>query len=72
MGEGFVLILGILKKLSQPEIVQFLNRLLDLPQELHLEEAQPLGPLGALAALVQEETRQGIGVMLQFAWQAQG
>jgi uncharacterized protein YjgD (DUF1641 family) len=65
MGEGFVLILGILKKLSQPETVQFINRLLDLPLEVHLEEAQPLGPLGALVALSHEETRQGIGVLLQ-------
>jgi uncharacterized protein YjgD (DUF1641 family) len=65
MADGFVLILGILKKLSDPETVQFINRLLDLPGELNLEEAQPLGPLGALAALTQQETRQGIGVMLQ-------
>jgi uncharacterized protein YjgD (DUF1641 family) len=65
MGDGFVLILGILKKLSHPETVQFINRVLDLPRELNLEEAQPLGPLGALAELSRKETRQGIGVMLQ-------
>ncbi len=65
MGDGFVLILGILKKLSHPETVQFINRVLDLPRELNLEEAQPLGLLGALAELNRQETRQGIGVMLQ-------
>ncbi len=65
MGEGFVLMLSVLKKLSQPETVQFFNWLLDLPQEVNLEEAKPLGPLGAFAALGHEETRQGIGVLLQ-------
>jgi uncharacterized protein YjgD (DUF1641 family) len=65
MGEGFVLILGILKKLSQPETIQFINRLLDLPLEINLDEAQPLGPLSALAALNHKDTRQGIGVLLQ-------
>lgn len=65
MGDGFVLILGILKKLSHPETVQFINRVLDLPRELNLEEAQPLGLLGALAELNRQETRQGIGVILQ-------
>jgi uncharacterized protein YjgD (DUF1641 family) len=65
MGDGFVLILGMLKKLSHPETIRFINRVLDLPRELNLEEAQPLGPLGALAELSRKETRQGIGVMLQ-------
>jgi uncharacterized protein YjgD (DUF1641 family) len=65
MGDGFVLILGILKKLSQPETVEFINRLFDLPLEVNLEEAHPLGPLGALAALGREDTRQGVGVLLE-------
>ena len=38
MGEGFVLFLGFLKKLSNPEMIQFLNQLLDIPLELRLEE----------------------------------
>src|SRR4030042_7153580 len=49
MGEGFVLILGMLQKLSNPEMIRFLNQLLDIPLELKLEETKPLGPLGALA-----------------------
>lgn len=65
MGDGFVLILGVLQKLSNPEMIQFLNRLLDLPLELRLEECQPLGLLGALSALGQKEARQGLGILLQ-------
>ena len=65
MGDGFVLILGILQKLSNPEMIQFLNRLLDLPLELYREECRPLGPLGALSALSRKEARQGLGVLLQ-------
>jgi uncharacterized protein YjgD (DUF1641 family) len=65
MGEGFVLILGMLQKLSNPEMIRFLNQLLDIPLELKLEETQPLGPLGALAALGSREAREGLGVMLE-------
>lgn len=65
MGDGFVLFLGFLKKLSNPEMIQFLNQLLDIPLELNLEEVKPLGPLGALAALGSKEARQGLSVMLE-------
>ena len=65
MGEGFVLFLGFLKKLSNPEMIQFLNQLLDIPLELRLEEVKPLGPLGALSGLGSKEVRQGLSVMLE-------
>jgi uncharacterized protein YjgD (DUF1641 family) len=65
MGDGFVLLLSILKKLSDPETVRFISRLLDIPAELHLEETRPLGPLGALHVLTSPEARQGLAVMLE-------
>ena len=65
MGDGFVLFLGFLKKLSNPEMIQFLNQLLDIPLELELEEVKPLTPMGALAALGSKEARQGMSVMLE-------
>jgi uncharacterized protein YjgD (DUF1641 family) len=65
MGDGFVLFLGFLKKLSNPEMIQFLNQLLDIPLELKLEEVKPLGPLAALSALGSKEARQGLSVMLE-------
>lgn len=65
MGDGFVSVLGVLQKLSHPELVQFLNRLMDIPVELRLEEVKPVSPLGLLASLGSRETREGIGVMLE-------
>jgi Protein of unknown function (DUF1641) len=65
MGQGFVLVLGMLQKLSNPEMIRFLNQLLDIPLELKLEEVKPLGPLTALAALGSVEAREGLGVMLE-------
>ncbi len=65
MGDGFVLILGLLKTLSNPETVQFINRVMDLPSEVRLEEAEPVSLLGLFKALGSRETRQGLGVMLE-------
>jgi hypothetical protein len=65
MGDGFVLFLGFLKKLSNPDMIQFLSQFLDIPLELRLEEVKPLGPLAALSALGSKEARQGLAVMLE-------
>ena len=44
MGDSFVLLLSMLKKLSSPEMINFMNRILELPMEIKLEEAKPLVP----------------------------
>jgi len=65
MGDGFVMLLSLLKKLSQPEVMQFIERFTDIPLELELEKSKPVGPLSLLAGLRQEEVKQGLGVMLE-------
>ena len=65
MGDGFVLLLSMLKKLSDPQMMDLMNRILDLPRELKLEKAKPLGPLGMLSAMGSQEARQGLGVALE-------
>ena len=64
MGDGFVLLLSILKKLSQPEMMDFFNRLMDIPMKLKLEDVKPLGPLGILWAMRSREARKGLGYLL--------
>ncbi len=65
MSDAFVLLLSMLKKLSDPQMIDFMNRLLELPAAIHLEEAKPLGPLGMLSAMGSKEARQGLGVAME-------
>ena len=45
IGDGFVWMHGIVKKLADPRVVDFLDRLSDVPAQVNLEEARPVGPL---------------------------
>jgi uncharacterized protein YjgD (DUF1641 family) len=64
MGDGFVLLLSILKKLSQPEMMDFFNRLMDVPMKLDLKDVKPLGLMAMLWAMRSREARQGLGYLL--------
>jgi uncharacterized protein YjgD (DUF1641 family) len=64
MSDGFVLLLSVLKKLSQPEMMDFFNRLMDIPMRLNLEDVKPVGPMAMLWAMRSREARQGLGFML--------
>ena len=46
MGDGFVLMHGLVKKLSNPKLIQFLEKLVEVPLEVDLEAAKPVGPFG--------------------------
>jgi len=65
MSDAFVLLLSMLKKLSDPQMIDFMNRILELPMEIKLKEAKPLGPLGMLTAMGSKEARQGLGVAME-------
>ena len=65
MGDGFVILLSILKQLSHPEIVRFIGRLMEIPLEIKPEECKPIGPLSAIAGLSDPEAKRGLGVMLE-------
>src|SRR5512139_4082199 len=48
MADGFVLMHGLVKKLSNPKMIQFMEKLVDVPLEVNLEEVKPVGPFGML------------------------
>jgi uncharacterized protein YjgD (DUF1641 family) len=65
MGDGFVLMHGMVKKLSNPEMIRFLDKLTDVPLEVNLEEVKPVGALGMLWRLRSRECQEGLGVLVE-------
>lgn len=65
MGDGFVQMHDIVKKLSNPRLIQFWERLLEVPLAARLEESRPIGPMGLLWELRSQRSRKGLGVMLE-------
>jgi uncharacterized protein YjgD (DUF1641 family) len=65
MGDGFVRMHGVIKKLSNPELIQFFDRLIDLPLEIDLEEVKPAGPFGLLWRMRNKDCREGLGVLVE-------
>jgi hypothetical protein len=47
------------------EMLQFVDKLLDLPADLRLEECKPCGPIGMLSGLRSAEGKQALGVILE-------
>lgn len=65
MGDSFVQLLGLLKKLSNPETMALLDKLADVPAKAKLNEAKPVGPMGMLMAMGSTEVKNSMGVILQ-------
>lgn len=56
----------MVKKLSDPALIQFLEKLSDLPMEVHLDEVKPVGRLGLMWRLRSRQCREGLGVVAEF------
>jgi uncharacterized protein YjgD (DUF1641 family) len=65
MGDGFVRMHGIIKKLSEPAMIDFLEQFLNLPAQINLAAAKPTGPVGMVFKMMNKECRQGLGVAVE-------
>jgi uncharacterized protein YjgD (DUF1641 family) len=65
IGDGFVRMHGIIKKLSQPEMIQFLEQFMNLPAQIDLAAAKPTGPVGLMFKMMDKDCRQGLGVAVE-------
>ena len=65
IGDGFVRMHDIVRKLAEPEMIEFIEKFMDLPAQMKLEEARPTGPIGIMFRLMNPECRQGLGVAVE-------
>jgi uncharacterized protein YjgD (DUF1641 family) len=62
---AMVPLVGIVKKLTAPEPLDLLSKLADVPGNVDLSQARPVGPFGMIFALRNSEVKQGMGVVLE-------
>ena len=65
IGDGFVRMHGIIQKLSDPAMIDFLEQMSNLPSQIDLGAAKPTGPVGLLFRMMNRECRQGLGVAVE-------
>ena len=58
-------LLGLTKKLSDPQATAFLEKVAELPAKIDLSSSKPIGPFGLLGALSGKEARKGLGVLME-------
>jgi len=65
IAEGIVSMHGVAKKFSDPKFIAFVEKFMEIPAQVDLEEAKPLGPFGLMWRMRRPESRQGLGVLAE-------
>jgi uncharacterized protein YjgD (DUF1641 family) len=65
IGDGLVKLVGVMKKLTSPQALEFLDRAAEIPMRVDFSRAQPAGRWKMFWALSDPEVKQGLGVVLE-------
>ncbi len=65
IGDGAVALLGLAKKLSDPQAIAFLEKVAEMPGHVDLSQSKDVGPFGLISAASSKEVKQGLGVMME-------
>lgn len=65
IGDGLVALLGIAKKLSDPQLVALLENFAEVGASVDLTKSKDLGPLGFFSACSGTEGKRGLGVLME-------
>jgi len=67
MGDVFVVLIGLLKKLSDPKALALLEKLAAVPANVDLAQAKTPSLFGLVGSVTDPEVRAGLGVALELA-----
>jgi uncharacterized protein YjgD (DUF1641 family) len=65
IGDGVVVMLGLAKKLADPNALAFLEKAAALPANVDLSKSREIGPMGLISAGFNSEIKQGLGVLME-------
>ena len=65
IGDVFVSLLGLAKKLSDPQAMTFLEKAAEIPSGVDLSSCKSVGPFGLMAAISSKEVKDGLGVVME-------
>jgi uncharacterized protein YjgD (DUF1641 family) len=65
IGDGLVSLLGLAKKMTDPQTLSLLETLTEIPAKMDLSTSKDVGPFGLLWACSNKEVKEGLGVLMQ-------
>ncbi len=65
IGDGLVALLGLAKKITDPQALEFLEKVAEVPAQIDLANSKELGPFGLLWASSSKEVKEGLGVLIE-------
>ena len=65
IGDGMVSLLGLGKKLTDPKIMNFMEKAVEIPAAVDLSASKKVGPWGLVSAGSNDEVKTGLGVLIE-------
>ena len=65
IGDGMVSLLGLAKSLTDPKILTFLQKAVEIPATVDLSVSKKVGPWGLVSAGSNDEVKEGLGVLIE-------
>jgi len=65
IGDGVVALLGLAKKMTDPQAVAFLEKISEVPAKVDLKSCKDVGPFGLISACSTKEVKEGLGVLME-------
>jgi uncharacterized protein YjgD (DUF1641 family) len=65
VGDSLISLLKLTEKMADPQSLNFLEKIAEVPSQIDLTKSKKVGPFGLLRACSSEEVQQGLGVLME-------